>query len=101
LERLYNSQIYDFGDLKNVQLFKAAIKTKAGQGLCTNALKIALIHQEEKVASVLLVEYKVRLEEDMLKRAIVTQKFYFIYCMWAFRKNYTESEEGLHHTFSF
>lgn len=92
LLELYNSKEFDFTDLKIVRKFKHAMKTKAGESLCTNALKIALINQEEKVASVLLVEYKIKLEEDMITRAIFTQKFEFLRYMWLFGKNFITTE---------
>ena len=81
--------------------FKYAIKTKAGITLCTNALKISLINKEEKIASVLLVEYKVKTEEDMITRALATQKFEFLRNMWLFKKNYIEYSEEKKKYFSF
>jgi len=38
----------------------------------------------------LLVEYKVKLEKDMITRALVTEKFEFLHNMWLFKKNYIE-----------
>lgn len=83
---LIRARIYDFSDLRTIRKFKHIIKTKAGEILCTNVLKIALIDLEEKVASVLLSEYKVKMEEEIIIRAIVIQKFEFLYWMWKFHK---------------
>lgn len=69
--------------------------------LCTNALKIALINKEEKIASVLLVEYRVKTEEDMITRALATQKFEFLRCMWLFKMNYIELADNKRRFFSF
>ena len=88
LDDLDVDQEYNFKDIKTIRKFKYAMKTKAGQSLCTNALKIALIDQEEKMASVLLIEYKINLERDMVTRALVTEKFDFLHNMWLFNKNY-------------
>lgn len=65
--------------------------TKAGVALNTNVLKIALNQQDEKVAAVLVAEYVVKIEEEMILRALKTNKFYFLYCLWAFNKNYSDS----------
>lgn len=90
LDDMEVDQEYDFKDVKTIRKFKHAMKTRAGQSLCTNALKIALIDQEEKMASVLLVEYNIKLERDMITRALVTEKFDFLHNMWLFKKNYIE-----------
>jgi hypothetical protein len=88
LEELLNSRDYDFTNLAMVRKFKHAMRTRAGESLCTNAIKIALITKEEKIASVLLVEYKINVEEDMITRSIFTQKFEFLRYMWLFEKNF-------------
>jgi hypothetical protein len=101
LDEFEVDQEYDFSDHNTVKKFKHAMKTKAGQSLCTNALKIALIDQEEKVASVLLVEYAIKLERDMITRALVTEKFDFLRNMWVFQKNYVENGNNKKEYFSF
>jgi hypothetical protein len=88
LEELVNSRDYKFKNLAMVRKFKHAMRTRAGESLCTNAIKIALITKEEKIASVLLVEYKINVEEDMITRSIFTQKFEFLRYMWLFEKNF-------------
>ena len=49
--------------------------------------------KEEKIASVLVGEYEISIEEEMFIRAIKTQQMYFLYCLFAYNKNYYEIHE--------
>lgn len=76
----------DKGDIEDiVYLLK---KSKIGMAFNTNVLRIALNFDEEKIASVLVADFKVQMEEEMILRAIKTKQMYFIYCVFAFNKNY-------------
>lgn len=90
LEEFAINKDYNFEDITTLRKFKHAMKTKAGVNLCTNAIKVALIDLEDKIASVLLVEYQVKLEREMITRALITDKFDFLHNMWKFQKNYVE-----------
>ena len=59
-----------------------------GLAFNTNILKIALNFKEEKIASVLIAEYKVDMQEEMIIRAIKTTQMFFLRCVWSFNKNY-------------
>jgi len=56
---------------------------------CTNVLRVALNFKEEMIASVLIAEYKISLDEQMVIRALKTDQMNFLYCCYAFNKNYT------------
>jgi len=64
------------------------MKSKVGSPFCTNVLRIALNFKEVSIASVLVYDYAVCLDEKMIVRAIKTNQMQFIYCTWAFNKNY-------------
>ena len=36
----------------------------------------------------------IKIEEGMILRAIQTNKFYFLYCLWAFKKNFEVGPAG-------
>ena len=52
--------------------FKALLATPAGKNFNTNVLKIALNLTEEKIGSIIVSLFEVRIEEDMILRAIKT-----------------------------
>ena len=62
--------------------------SKVGSPFCTNVLRIALNFKEMSIASILVYKYEVALDEKMLVRAIKTNQMQFLYCVWAFNKNY-------------
>ena len=64
------------------------MKSKVGSPFCTNVLRIALNLKEVTIASLLVAFYSVHLDEKMLVRALKTNQMQFIYCVWAFNKNY-------------
>jgi len=66
----------------------------------TNILRIALNMKEEKIAQVLVAEYQIAIDEKMIIRAVKTKQMNFLYCVWAFNKNYEyigheESDESI------
>ena len=61
---------------------------KVGAPFCTNVLRIALNSKEESIASTIISKYNVFVDEKMLIRAIKTNQMQFIYCLYAFNKNY-------------
>lgn len=101
LSDLTNQAKHNFLQITNLLKFKHALKTKAGEALCTNALKIALLDQEEKIACVLLIEYRIKMEEGMITRAIATQKFQFLYYMWRFKQNCVKKHDGTKEVFDY
>ena len=73
------------------------MKSKVGLPFCTNLLRIALNIKETSCASVLAAFYHVQLDQKMMIRAIKTNQMQFIYCTYAFNKNYLrvgESDPG-------
>lgn len=75
-------------NLIEIQDLKGYLKSKVGSPFCTNVLRIALNFKEMTIASTLVAFYNVHLDEKMLVRAIKTNQMQFIYCVWAFNKNY-------------
>jgi hypothetical protein len=64
------------------------MKKRVGSPFCTNVLRVALNQEEEIVASALIAYYKVHLDKKMIVRALKTKQMEFLYCVWAFNKNY-------------
>ncbi len=56
------------------------------------SLKIALNTEDEKVAQIIVAFYPVKLERQMIQRALKIKNFDFIYTVWAFEKNYEINE---------
>lgn len=76
----------DDEDLKEI---KWLLQTQElGVPFNTNILRIALNLKEEKIASVLVANFQVEIFEEMLIRAIKTSQMNFMYCVWAFNKNF-------------
>ena len=82
-------KIENMTDLKKL---KEIIKSKVGSPFCTNVLRIALNKNEGMIASTLVAFYSVQLDKKMLIRAIKTNQMDFLYCVWAFNKNYEQIE---------
>ncbi len=59
-------------DIQDVIDLKRIMKSKVGAPFATNVLRIALNFKEEVIASVLVYDYQVSLDERMLVRAIKT-----------------------------
>lgn len=77
--------------IKNVEDLKEIVyllKKRVGTPFSTNVLRVALNFKEEKIASTLISYYKCSLDERMICRAIKTGQMDFLYCVWAFNKNY-------------
>lgn len=72
----------------DVKDLKKIMQSKVGSPFTTNVLRIALNFKEVTCASVLVYDYKVCLDESMLVRAVKTNQLQFLYCSWAFQKNY-------------
>lgn len=49
------------------------MKNEAGQTFNTNIMRIALNHQEEKIASIIVAFYNSRVDDEMVLKAIKTQ----------------------------
>ena len=65
------------------------MKKRIGMPFCTNVLRVALNFREEKIASTLITYYKTSLDTMMIIRAIKTNQLVFLYCLFAFNKNFT------------
>jgi hypothetical protein len=65
-----------------------------------NCMKIALINQEELISCILISDYDVEIDEDILKRAITTQMFKLIRFIWTYEKNYVV-ENGIQRPISY
>lgn len=79
------NNIKSLDELKDI---KYLLSKRVGAPFCTNVLRVALNFSEEKVASTLVSYYKVSLDEKMIIRAVKTNQTDFLYCIWAFNKNY-------------
>ena len=75
-------------DRKELGELKDILRSKVGTPFCTNVLRIALNRKEEVIASVIIANYHINLDEKMIIRAIKTNQMQFLYCVWAFNKNY-------------
>lgn len=84
----------DIDDMLEIkELMQAELPSKAAVPFNTNILRIALNKKEEKVAMRLVAYYQVEIEEKMIIRAIKTRQIKkFLYCVWAFNKNYEYKE---------
>jgi len=74
-------------DLKDI---KFLLSTPVALTYNTNVMRIALNMQEEKIASLLIAYYTVKIDEDMMLRAVKTNQIDFLYCVFAFNKNFCE-----------
>lgn len=54
------------------------LKTSVGQTFNTNVMRIALNMQEERLASLLIAYYSVKVDEEMVLRAIKTAQLDFL-----------------------
>ena len=64
------------------------MKKRVATPFVTNVLRVALNFQEEKIAARIVADYKPKLDERMVDRAIKTNQLYFLYSIYAFNKNY-------------
>lgn len=62
-------------DLKEI---KELLKTQVGITFNTNVMRIALNMGEEKIASILIADYVVKIDEEMVNRAIKTAQLDFL-----------------------
>ena len=69
--------------------------SEVGSPFCTNVLRIALNKKEGMIASTLVAKYSVQLDQKMLIRAIKANQMDFIYCVWAFNKNYEQKLDSV------
>lgn len=60
----------------------------------TNVIRIALNMKEEKIASLIVAYYTVKIDKEMIMRAIKTAQIDFLYCVFAYNKNYQEVLPG-------
>ena len=67
---------------------KFLLKCQCAVTFNTNVLKISLNYIEEKVASVLMAECAVKVDEEMMLRAIKTGQIDFLYSVFAYNKNF-------------
>ena len=51
-------------------------------------MKIALNRSEEKIAQILVFQYSVDIKEEMIIRAVKTNMQDFLYCVFAYNKNF-------------
>ena len=90
---------YNFKDTDDLLEIKYLLKKEddeymPGVPFNTNILRIALNEKEENIARVLVAYYQVELDEAMILRAIKTRQIKrFLYCVWAFNKNYEYNPE--------
>ena len=88
------------GKIKNMlelSDLKGYMREKVGSPFATNVLRIALNFKEITIASMLVSKYDIQLDKQMLIRAIKSNQMQFIYCVYAFNKNYeriTDNEDG-------
>jgi len=75
---------------EDVKDIKFLMKTKAAATFNTNVMRIALNMQEEKIASLIVAYYYARIDEEMILRAIKTGQLDFLYCVFAYNKNFQE-----------
>ncbi len=63
----------------------------------TNVLRIALNQHEEKIASLLAQDYVIKIDEEMMLRAVKTGQVDFLYYIFYFNKNFMDitSTHGL------
>ena len=57
---------------------KELLKTQVGITFNTNVMRIALNMGEEKIASILIADYVVKIDEEMVNRAIKTAQLDFL-----------------------
>ena len=89
-----NKKISQINNIEELQDIKGYLKSKVGIPFCTNLLRIALNIKETSCASVLVAFYHVQFDQKMMIRAIKTNQMQFIYCTYAFNKNYLRVEES-------
>jgi hypothetical protein len=58
--------------MEEMQEIKALLKTSVALTFNTNVMRIALNMQEEKIASILVSYYCVKVDEEMILRAVKT-----------------------------
>jgi hypothetical protein len=58
----------------------------------TNVLRIALNLKEDRIASVIAALFPVRIDEDMILRAIKSSQIDFLYSVFAYNKNWQEED---------
>ena len=46
--------------------------------------------QEERIASLLIAYYNVRIDEEMILRAVKTAQLDFLYCVYAYNRNFQD-----------
>ena len=69
---------YGINSIEELKDFKEMLKTSVGQTFNTNVMRIALNMQEERLASLLIAYYSVKVDEEMVLRAIKTAQLDFL-----------------------
>jgi hypothetical protein len=64
--------------IEELRHIKDILQTPIGQGFNTNVLRIALNMQEEKIASILVADYAIKIDEELLIRGIKTGQIDFL-----------------------
>ncbi|CDW71841.1 UNKNOWN [Stylonychia lemnae] len=79
--------IYTIDDLIDL---KFLLQSEVAIPVNTNIMRIALNFLEEKIASLIVAYYKVKIDEEMILRAIKTGQLDFLYCVFSYNRNFQE-----------
>lgn len=74
----FDAMLYGLNSIEELKEIKELLKTAVGQTFNTNVMRIALNMQEERIASLLIAYYTVRVDEEMVLRAIKTAQLDFL-----------------------
>ena len=72
--------------LGDLLLLCEVFKLEASINFMTLVVKIALNLCESKIASCIVADFKAKLSENMIERALKTDQMDFIYTVWSYRK---------------
>ena len=89
-DMIENVRISDKGQMAQIKYcFRAKF-----ENVMTNVLKLALLQNEEKLSCIITAYYEVNLDEDMIIKALATDKYEWLKFVWAFNKNYIGKPGG-------
>ncbi len=69
---------YGIDTMEELLDLKIILKTQAALTFNTNVMRIALNMQEEKIASLLVAYYYIKIDEEMILRAVKTAQIDFL-----------------------
>lgn len=82
----------EFDKLTDMAELNAILKLDIAKTFNSSVLKIALNLKEDRIAAIITAFFPVRIDEESINRACRSFQIDFLYCVFAYNKNYQEED---------